>query len=284
MASRVIEELARRFPSLMVAPHAGAGKAWRKAALKGDVPKGANLDHFEGTKSDSLSVVDTPAGPVEVLFLKLRHDFECFLCCTVHRGELVPIAPSIGASTIEGLPDWAKIRGEAARATIAGEDVSAALSDFIAAKRHATTLVLVSWGPYSALPFLETPYTSDEWLDISLDIRTFHELAHVVCRRILPELRSAVYDEICADFNGLLRATGSYDDTLAAKILGVCEQGYTGGRLEEYLHEDQMDSIDAIAREVRAVCADIARRYGDARPDQSFECTLDLMRERLLGY
>lgn len=284
MASHVIEQLATRFPSLYVVPREGAADEWRRAALEGVIPEGATLDHFLGSDADSLSAEDTPAGPVEALFLRQRADFECFIRCTVRRGEPQPIAPSIGASTIQGLPDWSKIRDEALRAVMAGEDVSAALKAFIAEKRHLTTLVLVSWGPYSALSFERTPFAHDEWLDVSLKIRTFHELAHVVCRRLLPSLRHAVYDEVCADFNGLLRATGTYDDSLAADLLGVSEQGYVGGRLEEYLDEGQRADVDVVAREVRAICAEIAHRYANARPDESFEHTLELMRAGLLAY
>ena len=74
-----LEALAQRFPQLYVAPAEGAQDAHRAAAGHGIAPEGASLDHFEGSPQDELREVDTPAGPVEVLFLEHRRDFETFL-------------------------------------------------------------------------------------------------------------------------------------------------------------------------------------------------------------
>ena len=66
----VLVSLAHRFPQLYVAPGDDAGEAHRLARLRGVVPPNANLDHFHGSADDELRVVSTPAGPVEVVFLK----------------------------------------------------------------------------------------------------------------------------------------------------------------------------------------------------------------------
>jgi len=284
MSLRVLEGLAVRFPSLYVAPHEDALATWRQAALKGIPPANARLDHFMGTEMEELTVADTPAGPVEVIFLRERSDFENFLRCTIHRSQPVKIAPTIGASTITGLADWAKIRAELTRAREAGEDTREAFRAFVATGAHLTTLVLISWGPYSALPSEDTPYGTGEWLEVSRTIRTYHELAHVVCRHLMPDDRPPVLDEVTADFCGLLFATGTYDDAFAAKLLGVSETGYVGGRLEEYLDDEQCARIDEVARQVHACCAEIAKRTAGADPASCFELTLDLKRAHLLTY
>ena len=63
----------------------------------------------------------------------------------------------------------------------------------------------------------------------------------------MPDDIAPVYDEMTADVTGLLCATGKYDVTLAARFLGITADGYAGGRLEEYLSEDQKTRIDEVA-------------------------------------
>jgi hypothetical protein len=63
-----IKTLAMRFPQLYVAPATDAQEAHRLASGRGIVPDDARLDHFVGSAEDELREVQTPAGPVEVLF------------------------------------------------------------------------------------------------------------------------------------------------------------------------------------------------------------------------
>lgn len=97
--------------------------------------------------------------------------------------------------------------------------------------------------PYSNLPAEQTPYGCDEWLDISRAIRLHHECSHVVCRRVMPEEVLPVFDEITADMVGLICATGRYDAGLASRFLGVTAEGFSGGRLSEYLHDEQLKMV-----------------------------------------
>ena len=222
----VLDELARRFPQLYVEPADDAGEAYRIAALRGAGPEGATLDHFRGAGDDFLRAYDTPAGQVDVLFLALRLDFERALRCLAFRCRPEEIPATTGAMTISGLADWSKIADERERASAAGEDWPEAFRAFTAdPANYRTTLVVVSEGPYSAVEASLTPYDADEWVAVSRQIRIFHELAHVVCIRLMPGDRLAVYDELTADFCGLVHATGTYDTALAATFLGVDEQG-----------------------------------------------------------
>ena len=109
MGTEAIEALARRFPQLYVAPAEGAQEAHRLASARGVAPEGANLDHFLTSPEDELFEVDTPAGPVEVVFLKRRADFEMFLRVIGHKSQPVPIAPTVGAVTYRGLADWGAV-------------------------------------------------------------------------------------------------------------------------------------------------------------------------------
>ena len=123
-----------------------------------------------------------------------------------------------------------------------------------------------------------------DWLRISREIRLYHECAHVVCRRMMPDNILPVWDEITADVTGLLFATGSYDAKLAARFLGVTESGYAGGRLAEYLDETQLAQIDQIAREVYAALVRIEAMCGDAEIGDPFAFLLRLKESPLVQY
>lgn len=282
----VFEELAERFPQLYVCPAEDAEEAYKRAVTKGVPPSEHDLSHFCGTDDDWLRVEQTPAGLVEVLFLKCREDFETFLRCTTHRCCPDVIPPSIGAMTIDGLADWQRVRAK--RLACASmweeggrEEFDAFLSD---RTQYRITLVVLSEGPYSALDASRTPYGREEWLVVSREIRLYHELAHVTCRRLMPDDKPPVWDELTADAHGLLRATGHYDASLALRFLGIEEKRYVGGRLEEYLDVDQSSRMDDVAVEVAKACEHIAHELQDADPARSYDLLLDLKHNPSLSY
>lgn len=282
-----LETLAARYPQLYVAPAEGAEEAHRRAAGRGIKPDPATLDHFLGSEHDELRVVDTPAGPVEVLFLEQRRDFETFLQTVGHRSNPTPIAPTIGAMTYRGIADWGKVR-DARESYLAGGGTNWRAEFARLAKEPGafrSELIIISAGPYSNIPASDTPYDEDAWLTVSREIRLHHECAHVVCRRLIPKDVLPVWDEITADVVGLLCACDAYDATLADRFLGVSADGYTTGRLIEYLNDDQKGRVDDIAREVSTATASIAdmTRIREANTDP-FGILLDLKREPLIAY
>ena len=281
-----IEVLARRFPQLYVAPAEDALDAYRLAAGRGIAPLGASLAHFEGTPQDELREVGTPAGPVEVLFLKNRGDFETFLQIVGHKSQPVPIARTVGAITYRGLADWGKVEAaHTAYLAAGGEDWQGEFTR-LAKEPSAfrSELVVVSEGPYSNVSAAETTYEQDEWVKISREIRLHHECAHVVCRRLMPTDVLPVWDEVTADVTGLLCATGRYDAGLAARFLGVSEGGFTGGRLTEYLDETQAAHVDEVAAEVFGSCARVEEMCGLDDIADPFGFLLRLKESPLLRY
>ena len=282
----VIETLAARFPQLYVEPAETAQEAYREAAAYGIAPEGANLDHFASDDEDTLGAVETPAGPVEVLFLKKRVDFETFLQVIGNKSMPVPIAPTVGAITYRGLADWGAVaRAREEYLAGGGDDWK---SEF---KRLASTpgafraeIVVVSEGPYSNVAADRVAYCEKDWLHVSRDIRLNHECAHVVCRRLMPEDVLPVWDEVTADVVGLLCATGGYDAHLAALFLGVTAEGFAEGRLSEYLDEGQLARIDDVAVEVHAALLSIEAMCKDTEAADPFGFLLRLKREPLISY
>lgn len=282
--ARALETLAVRFPQLYVAPGEDASEAHRRAAGRGIAPEGASLSHFVGSEEDELREVQTPAGPIEVLFLKRRADFETFLQIVGHRSQPEPIAPSIGAITYLGLADWGKVSSAYQSYVLSGGDDWA--SEFAHLARDGKTfrseLIVISEGPYSNIPADKTPYDANAWPVVSREIRLHHECAHVVCRRLMPKDVLPVWDEITADTCGLMCAIGRYDAELAALFLGVDQHGFFGGRLEEYLDAGQRQDIDVLAQKVYAALMQIqelSHEQGDP-----FEFLLELKRAPLIDF
>ena len=284
--AQVIVSLAKRFPQLYITPHERSETAYEDAVGRGKVPQGASLAHFKTTPDDELREVETPAGPIEVIFLANRTDFETFLQIVGHRARPVPIARTVGAITYRGLNDWGKVAAAfAAYQLRGGTDWG---SEFCRLAKtpgsFRSELIVISEGPYSNIPAFATPYDEQEWLCVSREIRLYHECAHVVCRRLMPDDILPVWDEITADVTGLICATGHYDADLAARFLGASEDGFVGGRLSEYQLPEQVKSIDAVAREVYAVLQRIEKLSQSIEASQAFDFLLVLKRDPLVKY
>ena len=281
-----IATLAKRFPQLYVAPAEGSEQAHRAASGRGAVPEGASLNHFVGSDHDELREIDTPVGPIDVLFLKERADFETFLQIVGHKSQPVPIDPTVGAITYRGLADWGAVQDAYRAYVVTGGNDWPGEFRRLAQKPGAfrAELIVISEGPYSNVPAIDTPYDTDEWIDISREIRLHHECAHVVCRRTMPDDILPVWDEVTADVTGLLCATRGYDASLAARFLGITADGYAGGRLAEYLDDEQQASIDQVASEVFAALEGIAGHVDDVAIASPFEFLLELKRHPLIAY
>ena len=93
-----------------------------------------------------------------------------------------------------------------------------------------------------------------------------------------------VWDEITADVVGMLSATGRYDVALAVRFLGAAEDGFTEGRLEEYLNDKQAARIDELALEVYGACKRIGHIVDSGKPSDPFTFLIDLKRSPLLMY
>lgn len=238
-----MDQYIRRYPQLSLPVEAGMHTDPRYTDI---VRRGRMPEHpanpFLGSERDEEITVDTPAGSVAVLHLGRREDFVRFVRVMRDRCEPVEIPPSMGALMLMGVTNWNRIRRHQWEWFAQGNRTGWAeeFKRFTAdPANYRDVILLVSDGPYSALPADQAGMSAEQWDKTSLTIRTWHELAHFVSRKQWPRNKHPLRDEIVADCIGLTAATGHYDRQLAAALLGVCETGYRpGGRLQNYLPEE----------------------------------------------
>ncbi len=267
----VLPALAAVYPQLHVAPGPGSEELYKKIVLSGEDAPTRSLDHFTGSGEDALVYEPTPAGEVPVITLCERADFEKFLQIMGNRCRAVPIPRTQGASILDGVVNWTKIRAhkeEFLRENGADADWEEEFGRFTADRKNYTdALIVLSVGPYSAVPAEEAGFPEAEWLALSQAIRKAHECTHFICRRMFPDKKDAVWDELVADAVGIYAALGRYDMALAERFLGIEEGGYAGGRLENYVDgdEDRRERLDALARKIHETLLrfeEIVRSFG----------------------
>ena len=83
---------------------------------------------------------------------------------------------------------------------------------------------------------------------------------------MFPDKINAVWDELVADAVGLYAAFGRYDLRLAELFLGIHENGYTGGRLENYAGEENLDDLARKAHRTLVHLEQVIRGEGETDP------------------
>lgn len=232
--SHVLEELAADYPQLYLDPDTDTWESYRRVVLQGEEPEKKSLTHYRGDAFDHLETVGTPAGPVKTVTLGDRKDFELVLrgMMAAKNGPLAPVPKSQGAAMLTVFV-WPRIRAHLK--AFPEEERAAEFRRFTRDRANYTdALVVLSRGPYSNVDAAALGLSKEEWLGRSDTVRRFHELTHVVCRRLYPGNVDPVRDEVIADAVGLYAAFGRFDPEKEALFLGIKDGRYIGGRLENY--------------------------------------------------
>ncbi len=235
----VLNVLAEDYPQLFLDPDRDEQETYRRVVLQGKEPETRSLAHYRGSAFDRLETVDPPAGPVRVVTLGNRGDFELVLrsLMAAKNGPLAPIPKSQGAAMLTVF-HWPRIHAHLA--AFPPEEQAAEFRRFTSVKaNYLDMLVVLSRGPYSGVSASALGLTESKWLALSDTIRRYHELTHVLCRRAYPEDTDPVRDELIADAVGLYAAYGRFDPEKEKLFLGVKDGRYVGGRLENYTDEPE---------------------------------------------
>ncbi len=241
----VIKKLAADYPQLYLNPDTDTAESYRRVVLQGEEPGTKSLAHYRGDPFDRLETIISPVGPVKAVTLGNRLDFETVLrgMMAAKYGPLAPIPKSQGAAMLTVF-NWPRIRAHLN--TFPEEERSAEFRRFTLDRANYTdTLVILSRGPYSNTDAAALGLSEEEWLGLSDTIRRFHEITHVICRRLYPDNIDSVRDEAIADAVGLFAAFGRFDPEKAALFLGIKDGRYIGGRLENYTDDPEREAARA---------------------------------------
>ncbi len=243
----VLIHLASIYPQLYLAPGPESAEAYHDVVARGNPPSSSSLSHFRTHEEDSLVFENTPAGQVCIITMTHRQDFECFFQIMAKRCQLVPVPPTQGAAILDGVINWQKIRAhqhtffqQQAQKGCSSPDWNSEFRRFTSEKSNYTdALIILSQGPYSAVPAEKIGLSHEAWTAASYTIRKYHECTHFITRRLFPALIDPLWDEMLADAVGLYAAFGHYDIEKAEMFLGIGPDGYTGGRLENYIPREE---------------------------------------------
>lgn len=259
-----MEVLAKRYPQLVLPIREGMSQSddYKKICLRCEETD--LLPVFKGSEDDFMERVSTPAGEVEIIYLADRDDFVHAYQALAYRCEPVDIPRSTGAVTLLGLNNIEKVRAL---------DVPVSLADKSAYK---DVVILLSRGPYSNVSAKSICMEEELWLEKSFLIRKNHELTHFMSRKLFPQNKEEIRDEVLADMVGILSAFGHYDTHLARLFLGIESEVYRqGGRLQNYVKDESIDSV--IAR-TNALIDLFERSIIDKEP---FDILIDFEKEKL---
>lgn len=270
----VYTALADIYQQLYLRPSEDGREEYADIVRCGEDAAERDLSHFIMNDSDRLEYLDTPAGEVCCVTLYERRDFETFLQIMGNKCRAVEIPATQGASILDGVINWTRIydhRDEFIRSEKEkgnpDPDWDAEFTRFTADKRnYLDALIVLSVGPYSAIPAVKTGVSEDEWIRLSDTIRKYHECTHFICRRLYREKIDAVWDELVADAVGIYAAFGHFDRGMEELFLGISDRRYTGGRLGNYVKEDELSELSSRIPGILNAFNDIMEEMKGAEP------------------
>ncbi len=251
---------------------------YRAATLRGtppeEIPEATGLE-LERPESLELTLHASPAGRIPLIVVRHRPDFAAVLRALARRNEPTPVPDSQGALMVAGYNNWPRLHAlrRAWEARPAAEREAPATATWgeemkrlqARPELYQDRFILLSDGPYSAVPARDLGLAEDAWRAISLALRRDHECAHYLTRRLFGSMRNNLLDELVADYAGMAAAAGRFRADWLRRFFGL-ESGpgadyRPGGRLDLYrgdppLPDPAFEQLQALAG---AAAAEIER-------------------------
>lgn len=232
-----------RFP---VRPGISETEGYRAATRRGvppdEIPEATGLV-VERPEAIELVIHESPAGRIPLLIARRRAEFVALLQALTKRNEPEPVPAAQGALMVSGYNNWSRIRELRRRweSLPAGERGTATWNEEFQRLQGRRELyqdrfILLSDGPYSAVPAADLGLEEVEWREISLALRRDHECAHYLTRRLFGSMRNNLLDELIADYTGMVGATGRFRAAWFLRFVGLEDfpRYRPGGRLDLY--------------------------------------------------
>lgn len=255
----------------------GESEAYRAATRRGELPAQADDTQEAGglpllrPEGLELEIHASPAGRIPVLIARERADFATLVRALTLRNEPRPVPEAQGALMIAGFTNWDRVHAlrraweasdPAVRETATWGEELARLKPH--RELYQDRFMLLSAGPYSAVPAADLGLDEAEWRETSLAIRREHECAHYFTRRLFGSMRNNLLDELIADYAGISAASVSFRADWFLRFLGIEPAGggrRPGGRLDIYRGDPPLSdgAFAVLAALVRAAAANLER-------------------------
>src|SRR3954464_1219449 len=232
-----------RFP---VRPGIGETEGYRAATRRGvppdEIPEATGLA-IERPEAIELVIHESPAGRIPLLIARRRPELVALLQALTRRNEPEPVPAAQGALMVSGYNNWSRFRELRRRwETLSPLERETATwnEEFqrLQGRRelYQDRFILLSDGPYSAVPAADLGVEEGEWREISLVLRRDHECAHYLTRRLFGSMRNNLLDELIADYTGMVGATGRFRAGWFLRFIGLEDfpRYRPGARLDLY--------------------------------------------------
>jgi hypothetical protein len=244
----VFAVLREHLPQLRFPIRAGISEteAYRAATRRGaDVSALPEATGLELGEPEAIELVIHPsaAGRIPLLIARRREELVALLQALTRRNEPVPVPAAQGALMVAGFNNWSRV-GALRRAwealDPAARETATWAEEFqrLQPQRdlYQDRFILLSDGPYSAVPAADLGLGEAEWRRLSLAIRRDHECAHYFTRRLFGSMRNNALDELIADYAGLVGATGRFRADWFLRFVGLEDfpRYRPGARLDLY--------------------------------------------------
>jgi hypothetical protein len=282
-----------RFPVRAgISDSAGYQGATRRGVPPGETAEATGLE-LARPEAVELALYPSPAGRIPLIIVRGRPEFVALVQALTHRNEPKPVPDSQGAIMIAGYNNWSRI-GELRRHWEESDPATREAATWKEAfarlqprrELYQDRFILLSDGPYSAVPAADLGLDEPEWKELSLVLRRDHECAHYLTRRIFGSMRNNLHDELIADYAGITAAAGHYRAAWFLRFLGLESfPAYrAGGRLDLYRGDPPLP--DGAFRQLHALIKEVAEtveRFDAGRPDDPKERALAMLALAVLG-
>ncbi len=271
----IFDELRKRFVQFRFPIQEGISKSkeYLDATRKGSFPAlPGHAGGLELTRPEGLELVlhPTPAGTIPLIITEERQDFVTLVRAFSARNEPETVPDSMGACIVKGLNNWDRIHTmrrrweESREASASSTTWQDEFRRIIPQKElYQDRLIVLSRGPYSAVPAGSVGSTDEAWQETSLVIRREHECTHYFTLRVLGAMRNNLLDELIADYVGLVGAFGRYSTEPALLFLGLEDypEIRANGRLHNYRGDPPLsdEAFEVLKQLVVASIRNLAR-------------------------
>jgi len=239
-SSGVFSTLCKYLPKLRFPIREGISdtEEYKSVTLRGEPYKGS-FDLLTYPDDVTLDIYKSQAGRIPIIFTEHRDDFITLVRALAHKNEPHSIPSSMGACMVKGFNNWDRISRYRTlwEAENKGADWSMFFPEFQTQKElYQDRFILLSNIGYSGLDANVLNLSDEKWRELSFIIRREHECTHYFTQRVFGSARNNMFDELIADYAGIVKALGRFNAKWFFNFIGLenFPKYRQGGRMDNY--------------------------------------------------